>query len=277
MTKSGAVPVSRVSASLTGNDQPLPGAAAHDYLEVGADGVQRVAGGVIDESLLAIYVNFAEVASVMCSPLDEEALAVGFLYNEGLIQGMDDIRLMRFNARRSVLDVLLRDTRIQPARRMIKTSACGGGAASLAQDFPPLESDFRATPEIVFARMQDLRSAAKLYQAVRGVHTAVLADHSGALVSAEDVGRHNAVDKITGKALQQGIATRDRILLTTGRISSEMIHKARRLEAPLVVSRTAPTRIAVELAAHWGICLVGYVRGGSLRVYTTPERLGLDG
>jgi FdhD protein len=248
----------------------------HEYIEVSSSGAQRIQGGVIDEALLTIYVNFSEVASIMCSPLDEEALAVGFLYNEGLINGIADVRFIRMNARRTALDVLLHDDLIQPKRRLVKTSACGGGAASLSQDFPPLVSDFSATTDVVFARMQDLRSEARLYNAVRGVHTAVLADHDRTLLGAEDVGRHNAIDKITGKALQQSIATQERILLTTGRISSEMIHKARRLGTPLVVSRTAPTRIAVELAQHWKICLVGYVRGGSLRVYTTPERLGLD-
>jgi FdhD protein len=95
------------------------------------------------------------------------------------------------------------------------------------------------------------------------------------LVSAEDVGRHNAVDKIAGKALSAGIETRDRIMLTSGRVSSEMLSKARRMEIPVVASRTAPTSIAVQLAQTWNICVVGYVRRGSLRVYTHPQRLGL--
>ena len=95
------------------------------------------------------------------------------------------------------------------------------------------------------------------------------------LVSAEDVGRHNAVDKIAGKALLAGIDTRDCLVLTSGRISSEMLGKVRRMGVPVVASRTSPTSITVRLAEAWNICVVGYVRQGSLRVYSHPERLGL--
>jgi FdhD protein len=111
---------------------------------------------------------------------------------------------------------------------------------------------------------------------VRGVHTAILADENSLLLSAEDVGRHNTIDKITGKALLEGIETQDKILLASGRISSEMVSKARRMAVPIVASRTAATSFAVQLAESWGICLLGYVRRGSFRVYTQPQRLGIE-
>ena len=111
---------------------------------------------------------------------------------------------------------------------------------------------------------------------MRGVHTAVLGDESGLLASAEDVGRHNAVDKVAGQALLDGIDTADKLLLTSGRISSEMLGKARRMGIPLVASRTAPTSVTVELGQAWGICVVGYVRQGGMRLYTNGWRLGLD-
>jgi FdhD protein len=145
----------------------------------------------------------------------------------------------------------------------------------LTESSPPLESDFRTTSETILARMRDLQGAARLYNLVRGVHTAVLCDVERLLFSAEDVGRHNAVDKIAGKALQAGIDTRDCLLLTSGRISSEMLSKARRMNIPVVVSRTAPTSTAVRLAEAWNICIVGYVRRGGMRVYTHPQRLNL--
>lgn len=247
------------------------GAIPHQYIEITGDESTVVDGGVIDEVLLSIYVNVEELATIMCSPVDEEALAIGFLYNEHLINSMDDIAYLKLNASRTVADVFLQHNDFEPMRRLVITSGCGGGFATLSQQYEPLESDFYTDANTIFARMRDLRGEAHLYNAVRGVHTAVLADSEKILLAAEDVGRHNTIDKIAGKALQHNIDTRDKLLLATGRISSEMVHKARRMNIPVVISRTAPTRLAVELAMSWNICLVGYVRRNSLRVYTMPE------
>lgn len=253
------------------------GSVPHAYYEVGQDGAGIIQGGVIEESIISIYVNGQELATLMCSPLDQEALALGFLYNEGVIQSMDDVGLVQMNLSGGVVDVLLRRQTFNPPRRMILTSGCGGGVTlqHLTDSYPGVQSEFTTTPDVIFQRMRDLRGEARLYQLVRGVHTAVLADTESVLVSAEDVGRHNAVDKIMGKALQAGIEPRDRIILTSGRISSEMLGKARRMGVPLVASRTAPTSMTVRLAQAWNICVVGYVRQGSLRVYTCPERMAL--
>jgi FdhD protein len=105
------------------------------------------------------------------------------------------------------------------------------------------------------------------YQRSRGIHGAALADRQGLLVVAEDVGRHNAVDKIKGEALRRGIATDDRLLLSTGRISSEMLLKAARMGVPVVASRTSPTEMAVALAEQLGITVCGYVRPDGLNIY----------
>lgn len=255
-----------------------PGIRPHAYWTVEQGRVSVTPGGVIEEVLVTIYVNGQELATVMCSPLDQEALALGFLYNEGIIQSLDEVGLVQANATRAVVDVLLKRVEFEPPRRLIITSGCGGGVALqvLTESFSPLDSSFVTDVNTVFARMRDLQGAAQLYNLVRGVHTAVLASRDRLLVSAEDVGRHNAVDKVTGKSLLAGLATRDCILLTSGRISSEMLSKARRMDVPLVASRTAPTSIALHLAQAWNICVVGYVRQGSLRVYTHPQRLGLN-
>lgn len=254
-----------------------PGALPHTYTVIDHDRVEQVEGGVIEESLVSIYVNGQELATVMCSPLDQEALALGFLYNESVIESLDDVRLVQANAVGTVVDVFLHRADFNPPRRMILTSGCGGGITlqHLTESYPALGSDFTTTYEVIFQRMRDLQGAARLYNLVRGVHTAILGDTERLLISAEDVGRHNAVDKVAGKALQAGIDTHDCIILTSGRISSEMLGKARRMGIPLVASRTAPTSTAVRLAQAWNICIVGYVRQGSLRVYTHPQRLGL--
>ncbi len=256
---------------------PTPGALPRSYWLVERERAKLIEGGVIEEALLDIYVNGQELATVMCSPLDQEALALGFLYTEGVIDALDEVALVQANTPRTVVDVLLTRPDFEPPRRMVLTSGCGGGVTMqhIADSYPPLCSDFRAPPEVILKRMRDLQGAARLYNAVRGVHTAVLADEDQLLLAAEDVGRHNAVDKIAGLALQGGIDTRDRLLLTSGRISSEMLSKARRMDIPLVASRTAPTSTAIRLAEAWQLCVVGYVRRGGLRVYTHAWRLGL--
>ena len=256
---------------------PLVGSLPQRYWLLEGDRARAVDGGVIHESMLSIHVNGQELATLMCSPLQQEALAVGFLYNEALIERREDVGHVRLNATGALVDVLLQRDDFEPPRRLILTSGCGGGVmlAELSAQQPSLASDFVTTPAIIQARMRDLQSAARLYNAVRGVHTAILANEEGLLVAAEDVGRHNAVDKCAGLALLAGLDTRDTLLLASGRISSEMLGKARRMRCPLVASRTAPTSSALHLAQAWGICVVGYLRRGSLRVYTHGQRLGL--
>lgn len=258
-------------------DELNPGALPYTYLVVSHDQINVSPGGVIDEMLVTLYVNGKDLATVMCSPLEQEVLATGFLFNEGVIASQDEIALVQANTTRTVVDVFLNRSDFAPPRRLILTSGCGGGITleHLTESYPPLETEFTTTPKTIFALAAELRGAAPLYQQVRGVHVAALADVDRILLSAEDVGRHNAVDKVAGKALLNHIPTQDRLLLTSGRISSEMLSKARRMGTPVVISRTSPTSITLRLAEAWGICVVGYARGGTLRVYTHPERLGL--
>ena len=249
----------------------------YTYLTVQGDTVTSTDGGVIDETQITIRVNGAHVASVMCSPVDEEALALGFLYNEGMVSTADEVKHISFDRELGCLDVQLTRRNVHIKRHMIMTSGCGGGVTFHAPNERrgSVETDFVASPEVVFERMQDLKSAARLYNAVRGVHTALLGTADAPVYIAEDVGRHNTVDKIAGQALRDSYDMRNCLLLTSGRISSEMMSKANRMNISIVASRTAPTSTAVRLAQAWDICLIGYVRQGGLRVYTHPERLRL--
>lgn len=258
------------------NDSPR-GALPHPYWLIKSTQAEYIDGGVIEEAMLSIYVNGQDLATLMCSPLDEEDLALGFLYNEGIISALDEIGLIQANRSRSTIDIFLTRADFSPPRRMILTSGCGVGVTwqDLSTTYAALESTLETTPEVIHARMRDLNSAAHLYQQVRGVHTAILATQTDLLCSAEDIGRHNTIDKLAGKALQAGIRTHDCLILSSGRISSEMLNKARYMGVPIIASRTAPTSTAVKLAQAWNICILGYVRYDSLRIYTHPQRLGL--
>ena len=157
----------------------------------------------------------------------------------------------------------------------VLTSGCGGGVTfqDLEGAGEPLTSRLTVSPTQLMNLVRQLNEQAQLYRDVRGVHTSALADPDRLLVVAEDVGRHNTLDKIRGACLLQGLPTQDRIILTTGRISSEMITKAVRLRVPIVVSRTSPTALSVKLAQAWNMTLVGYARGRRLSVYTGADRL----
>jgi FdhD protein len=258
--------------------EAIPGMQPCTYWNITPNEITPVSGGIVHEARLALYVNGQELATLMSSPLDQDMLALGFLFNEGIIQTREEVRLMKLNARSTGIDIILNRSQFDPPRRMVLTSGCGGGVSfqDLQAVYPALDTPFTIDPAVLLALMRTLKSEAQLYNRVRGVHTAVLGDATGRLLlSAEDVGRHNTIDKIAGKALDQAVQTRDRILVTSGRISSEMLNKARVMGVPVVASHTSPTSLTVQLADAWQICVVGYVRQGSMRVYTHPRRVGL--
>lgn len=232
---------------------------------------------VITEIRFSIFVGDKELVTLMCSPWKLRELVVGFLYIEGFIEGPDDIELLRTCLEDRVAEVLLRDPDFQVPARKILTSGCTGG-----QTFGKYLSEisrFRVdggpavSPASIYALMRKLYESAELYKRSGGVHTSILADGEDLLVVAEDIGRHNTLDKIQGECLLRGIPTRDRMILASGRISSEMLFKAAIMGAPIVGSRTSPTELAVTLADHLNITVVGYIRPGSMNVYTHPWRV----
>ena len=164
--------------------------------------------------------------------------------------------------------------------RVIITSGCGGGVTfdDPSVGIEPLQSNLHVSPGLLRQGFRQLQSPKSLYARSGGVHAAGLLDveTEKLIVVVEDVGRHNAIDKLTGICLQQEIATRDRILIATGRISSEMLRKAALMGCPIMASRNSPTSLSVEMARAWRVTLIGYVRSGKLRVYSHPERLGFD-
>lgn len=250
------------------------------YVSLNGSGAQLIDGAVIEEALSCISVNGQELATFMCTPQRLTELALGFLYNEGIINSLDDVRAHHLSKNGSCVDVWLHDMDFERPRRAIITAGCGGGLTfnDLSAAYEPLTSDLRATPEQLSALMKQVHLGAELYQVARGVHTAALAElgapgEERLLLQVEDIGRHNCLDKLQGAALLDGVSTRGRILLSSGRISSEMINKARRLETPIVCSGTSPTSLSVALAEAWNITLVAYLRQDRMRVYSHPERI----
>ncbi len=238
------------------------------FIRVHDGKAQEVKEEVVREQPLVIYVNGKKFVTLLCSPLRLDYLVVGYLWLEQVIASLDDIKQLDVSEVDGRADVTLAREVELPTERIL-TSGCGGGITFRIDPrvFPRVHSSLKVRPQQLFERMKDLFAAAVNYRASRGIHGAALTDGQRLLVVAEDVGRHNAVDKVKGEALLKGIPTTDRILLSTGRISSEMLLKAARMGVPLVASRTSPTEMAVSLAEQLGITVVGYLRAESLNVY----------
>lgn len=241
------------------------------------DGTWRpMSGPVIEEALVSIHVNGQELATIAATPIHLDWLAIGFLANEGLVASMDEVRAAHVCPSGSCVDVWLSHD-IETSPRRILTSGCGGGVTfdDLTKTQLPLDSDVSLLAWQLRDLMDQLQDAAQLYRHTRGVHTSALFRGTTMLSSAEDVGRHNTLDKIRGDCLLRGVDTRGGILLSTGRISSEMLNKAAQMGCPIIASRTSPTSLAVRLARAWNMTLVGYLRRNKLLVYANGERLGL--
>lgn len=237
-------------------------------------------GEVIAEQPITIYVNGVEFVTVMGTPLNQDWLAVGFLTNEGVIDHPEEIDHLRVMDSGCCVDVWLEKVIRKPTKTII-TSGCGGG---ITYNDPrigvqPFESDLRVEPDQILRAFNNLQTKDSLYARSRGVHAAGLldpgSDHLELIV--EDVGRHNTIDKIRGASLLQDIPTREKVLLCTGRISSEMLRKSALMGCPIVASRTSPTSLSLEIARAWKITLIGYARQGKMRVYNAPERVGFQG
>ncbi|HEX3176190.1 MAG TPA: formate dehydrogenase accessory sulfurtransferase FdhD [Methylomirabilota bacterium] len=238
------------------------------YLSVRGGRSSEVVGEVVREQPLTVYVNGEKFLTLLCSPIDLEALVIGYLWMEKVIAGRADIVALEVSAVDGRADVTLGGPVTLPSERIL-TSGCGGGITFRIDHrlFPSLHSAVTVSAGQLADGMKQLFQAAQHYRRSRGIHGAALFDGERLLLVAEDVGRHNAVDKLKGHALLEGIDTVDRILLSTGRISSEMLLKAVRMGVPVVASRTSPTEMAVALAEQLNVTVCGYVRPDALNLY----------
>jgi FdhD protein len=233
----------------------------------------------IVETPVSLTVNGQVWLTFMCTPVHLEAMAVGFLYNEGIIETLSEIVDVRLCEHGDNVDVWLNRSVEQPASWR-RTSGCTGGVTAVDLLAKPNVSlrdvQVNFPPETVEHIMELLLEAQVLYRETGGVHTSLLSDGEKIIVSAEDIGRHNTLDKIAGLCLMQRAFPEHRILITTGRISSEMLQKAARMEVPILISRTSPSSLSIEMAERYGITLIGYARKHRFNVYSNSQRVGLS-
>jgi FdhD protein len=233
-----------------------------------------VEDGLIVESPVMLFVNGELWLTFMCTPNQLEALAVGFLYNEGVIGSLDQVADIHVCDSGDIVDIWL-DHNVEKPKDWKRTSGCTGGytAIDLLSINPEFNNGMSLESNYVRNLVERLFESQSLYNKAGGVHTSILTDGDQVTVTAEDVGRHNSLDKIAGKCLLENITVPKKILLTTGRISSDMLQKSARIGAPIVISRTSPTSMSVDLAEKWGITLIGYARRDRFNLYTHPGRI----
>jgi FdhD protein len=230
------------------------------------------------EEPLEIRIEGVPVAVTMRTPGHDEELALGFALSEGLrpraATPPDDLAA-------NTIELDARDFDADRLRRSFYTSSscgvCGKGALdAVAVEAPRVESGLRVAPDLVAALPEKLRAGQAAFTATGGLHATGLFDARGELlVLREDVGRHNALDKVVGRAFLDGrLPLGDAILCVSGRLSFELVQKAAVAGCPLLVAVGAPSSLAVELARDRGITLCGFVRDGRVNVYSEPWRIG---
>ncbi|MBT0664674.1 formate dehydrogenase accessory sulfurtransferase FdhD [Geobacter pelophilus] len=226
---------------------------------------------------LKLTVNGRELATLIASPHDLRFLVAGFLRTQGFVREVGDFQTFSVCDQFGEARVHIRGE-IPDQLTPVLTSGCGTGISFSLNAGPAREvpKDVRFAPAAIFAMMHDMGHRAEHYCRHGGIHSAAVSDGDRIIFHAEDLGRHNTIDRLAGQALFAGIDLTGSMLLTSGRVSAEMASKAASLGVALIASRTSPTDMAVEICTRHNIGLAGYVRGNSFRIAACPERFELD-
>ncbi len=235
---------------------------------------------VVAEFSLTIVLNGRELVSLLCSPTKLDYLAIGFLSSEGLINSKDEIERLVIDGERGIAQVTTTSTGepaayIPSGRSIASSGGRGTGSYRTLDDSRRVEikSPVQVTAAEGFALVEEFVQRSKVFKSTGGVHSAALCDTGNILIFTEDIGRHNAIDKVFGECILNDVPTDDRIIVTSGRVSSEILLKVAKRNIPILISKSAPTDVGVNLAGDLGITLIGFARGRRMNVYTCPWRI----
>jgi FdhD protein len=247
--------------------------------KISEKGRRREETFIIAEKPVTLFLNDQEVVTLLATPENLKELAVGFMLSEGWLR--EDKPVERVDVDPGG-EVRVRTKYRNPLAeklflRRTLTSGCGRGTIFYnvldALGAPKIRTAGRISQEQVFHLMQELNQRSVLYRQSGSVHGAAVAERGSIRFFCEDIGRHNAVDKVFGAALLEGFSPSGKILLTSGRVSSEILVKAAKRRIPFLFSYSGPTDLAVEMAQHIGITLLGYIRGNRMKIYSHGGRV----
>ena len=232
--------------------------------------------GIIRECPLEVIINGEPLATIACLGLHSDELAVGFLRSEGVLTVREDLQGLDISA--DGLTVRVTTATATPTRPDRGFNVASSGARGRSDDWPVFEKTTEDPilypPETILRLMDEMVDQARHHQTTRGTHCAALADQKGILALREDIGRHNCLDMLVGYCFLNGIDASDKLLLRTGRVSSEIVRKVWYLGARQVASLSVPTAAAIEMAEKTGIMLLGAVRNDQMTIYTQKFQIG---
>ena len=232
-----------------------------------------VEDAVAEEKKIRISVNGREVLSLYCSPIMVRELVAGLFMTEGIIKGSWCADRMTIQYDVDILVDIPAEGEVS-LEGSARTSGCVGGITfDKSVTSEKIDEGIKIEKDALRELFHDFQKRSDLYNMTGCIHSAAVSDGRHIIVVGEDIGRHNAVDKVIGYCFLEEISLKDKIILVSGRLSSEMATKCSRWGIPIVVSRAAPTALAIDIAERRGITMVGFMRGKRLNIYTHPERI----
>jgi len=251
-------------------------------VDISAGKVERLTDHVAEEKPLHIFLNKAHYATILCSPTNLRELAIGHLLSEGVVRAIDEIKGTSLKGEvcrvelKSDVDLEKRLERLKLHSRVI-VSACGGSKPyQYSGKIRRVESNLKVKAKIVSECVNRLNFVAGVFRKTGGVHAAAMYRADGTIVAfAEDIGRHNAVDKVIGIAALDKADFCNCFLALSGRLTADIVYKAGRVGLPLVASLASAIDTGIAIAKRSNVTLVGFVRGKRMNVYTFPERIML--
>jgi FdhD protein len=252
-------------------------------LKVSGSTVEGVVDQVASELPVRLVLNNEALVTLLCTPSELEELAVGFLLSEGILRDKASIKKLELDEKELVVRIELSDLPADFSKMFEKrtiSSGCGKGI-TFTNYRMYADSRIESTGQLVglddiVRLLKTFRNISSLYLETGGVHSAALSDGRELLFFSEDIGRHNAVDKLIGRAFLKSISLENKILITSGRVTSEIVTKAGRNRFPILISRAAPSCMAISYAEDMGITLIGFARGDRMNIYTWPNRIKLE-
>ena len=240
-------------------------------IRVNDNGSNDIVHEVIEEIPLALFVNGRHVMTALISPVDLEDFVTGFLFTEQIIKNADDIESIKVEENR--VSVITKNLFTRPGPKKTILSGCGGSVSYIdTAKLPTIRSEFSVTRENIIDTIKDALNS-ELLTLTRGIHIIALADTENIIALSEDIGRHNALDRVIGYGLRNGIDLSRTCAITSGRISSEMVRKCLFANIPIIVSTGATTTLAVDIADKTRLTLIGFVTGKTMHIYTNPDRI----
>ena len=263
----------------------MKNAVTREILRIENNKVNVVEDLVVTEYAVTVKINQQEFVTMVCTPEYVEDMVMGYLASERIIRSFEDIEDIWYQEKEGFVHINTKQ--VNPLYQKMQnkrfiTSCCGMSRQGFVFANDALVSKkmddihVRITTDDCFRLMRDMQDSAVTFQETGGVHNAALCDVNGIVLSRMDIGRHNALDKIYGYCIRNNISMQDKIIVFSGRISSEILMKVSKIGCEIVLSKSAPTELALQLAEQLGITTVGFIRQNALNIYTHKERIQLS-